>query len=205
MKKSSDTISPFPKADFDVVALAASAGGVTALGTVLMALPPDFPAALLIVLHLNRRHKSLIAEILGRRCNFSVKQAEEGDRLTSTSVYIAPPNKHLLVNPNGSLSLSETGLVHFARPSADLLFESLAFSFKERAIAVVLTGAGMDGSMGIKAIKQMGGTVIAQDEKTSEFFGMPGSAITTGSVDFILPLEEIPQALVTLVMKGENR
>ena len=89
------------------------------------------------------------------------------------------------------------------RPSADLLFESVAASFKERAIAVVLSGTGSDGSMGVRAIKKMGGTVIVQDEKTSEFFGMPGAAMQTGCVDFILPLEEIPSALVTLVVKGE--
>jgi two-component system chemotaxis response regulator CheB len=94
-------------------------------------------------------------------------------------------------------------LVHFLRPSADLLFESVAASYGERAIAVVLTGTGSDGAMGVKAIKKMGGTVIAQDEATAEFFGMPNAAIQSGSVDFVLPLEEIATALVTLVMKGE--
>jgi two-component system chemotaxis response regulator CheB len=84
-----------------------------------------------------------------------------------------------------------------------LLFESVAASYKERAIAVVLTGTGSDGAMGVQAIKKMGGTVIAQDEDTAEFFGMPSAAIQSGSVDFVLPLGEIPTALVTLVMKGE--
>ena len=94
-------------------------------------------------------------------------------------------------------------LVHFVRPSADLLFESVAASYKERAIAVVLSGTGSDGSMGVKAIKKMGGTVIVQDEKSSEFFGMPFAALQTGSVDFILPLDEIPSALLTLVSTGD--
>ena len=89
------------------------------------------------------------------------------------------------------------------RPSADLLFESVAASYKDRSIAVVLSGTGSDGTMGVRAIKKMGGTVIAQDEKTAEFSGMPEAAIRTGSVDFVLPLEEIPAALVTLVAKGE--
>jgi two-component system chemotaxis response regulator CheB len=89
--------------------------------------------------------------------------------------------------------------VHFVRPSADLLFESVAGSYKERAIAVVLTGTGSDGSMGVAAVKKMGGTVIAQEERSAEFSGMPGAAIASGNVDFILRLEEIPDALVKLV------
>jgi len=144
-----------------------------------------------------------MADILSRRTRLEVKQAEEGDRLTPGTVYIAPPNKHLLVNPGGSLSLAQTELVHFVRPSADLLFESVAASFKHRAIAVVLTGTGSDGTMGVQAIKKMGGTVIAQDEATSEFFGMPNAAIATGAVDFVLPLKEIPSALAMLVTTGE--
>jgi two-component system, chemotaxis family, protein-glutamate methylesterase/glutaminase len=107
------------------------------------------------------------------------------------------------VNADSTLSLTQSQLVHFLRPSADLLFESVAASYGERAIAVVLTGTGSDGAMGVQAIKKMGGTVIAQDETTAEFFGMPGAAIQSGSVDFVLPLDEIPTALVTLVMKGE--
>ena len=79
------------------------------------------------------------------------------------------------------------------------LFESVAASFRERSVAVILTGSGSDGAMGVRAVKKMGGTVIAQDEETAEFFGMPAAAIQTGCVDFILPLEEIPPALETLV------
>ena len=126
------------------------------------------------------------------------------DSITPSSmVFTAPPNRHLLLNGDGSLSLTQTELVHFVRPSADLLFESVAASYKDRSIAVVLSGSGGDGSMGVKAIKKMGGTVLAQDQRTSEFFGMPGAAIHSGSVDFVLPLEEIAPALVTLVMKGQ--
>jgi two-component system chemotaxis response regulator CheB len=193
----------FPNAAFDVVALAASAGGLTALSRVLSVLPADFPAAIVVVQHLDPRHRSLMADILSRRTLLRVKQAREGDRLSPGTVYIAPPNRHLLVNPDGTLSLSQSELVHFVRPSADLLFESVAASYKDRTIAVVLTGTGSDGNMGVQAIKKMQGTVIAQDEASAEFFRMPGAAIQTGCVDFILPLDEIPSALVTLVMKGE--
>jgi two-component system chemotaxis response regulator CheB len=117
-------------------------------------------------------------------------------------VFIAPPDRHLLVNPDGRLSLARTELVHFVRPSADLLFESVAASFKDRAIAVVLSGTGSDGVGGIRAIKKMGGTVVAQDEATSEFFGMPGAAIQTGTVDFVLPLDDVAAALTQLVTTG---
>ena len=191
------------RSNFDVVAIATSAGGLKALRLVLAALPSDFPAAIVVVQHLDPRHRSLMADILSRRSALSVKQAEERDKLQPGTVFIAPPNKHLLVNPDGSLSLTQSELVHFVRPSADLLFESVAASFKARAIAVVLTGTGSDGSMGVQAIKKMGGTVLAQDESSSEFFGMPNAAIQTGSVDFILSLGEIPSALVTLVETGE--
>jgi two-component system chemotaxis response regulator CheB len=190
-------------AAFDVVAMAASAGGLTALSQVLAGLPDDFPAAIVVVQHLDPRHPSLMATILSRRTPLHVKQAEEGEHVVVATVYIAPPNRHLLVNPDGTLSLSQSELVHFVRPSADLLFESVAASYRERAIAVVLTGTGSDGVMGVQAIKKMGGTVIAQDEATAEFFGMPGAAIQSGSVDFVLPLDEIPTALIALVLKGE--
>ncbi len=192
------------KAFFEVVALASSAGGLAALGQVLSGLPEDFPAAVVIVQHLDPRHRSLMADILSRRTKLIVCQAREGDVLLHGHVYIAPPNRHLLVIPGGTLSLSQSELVHFVRPSADLLFESVAASYKDRAIAVVLTGTGSDGGMGVQAIKKMGGTVIAQDKESSEFFGMPGTAIQSGVVDFILPLEEIAPALVTLVIQGDG-
>jgi two-component system chemotaxis response regulator CheB len=190
--------------EFEVVAVAASAGGLTALSELLSGLPPGFSASVVIVQHLDPRHRSLMADILSRRTNLEVKQAEEGDRLVPGTVYIAPPDHHLLVNRDGTLSLSQSELVHFVRPSADLLFESVAASYRERAIAVVLTGTGSDGSMGVQAIKKMGGTVIVQDIKTAEFGGMPQAAMETKSVDFVLALDEIAPALITLVMRGAS-
>jgi two-component system, chemotaxis family, protein-glutamate methylesterase/glutaminase len=190
--------------NFDIVALAASAGGLTALIEVLSHLPADFKAAIVVVQHLDPRHPSLMAEILSRRTPLKVIQAKEGDELIPGTVYIAPPNNHLLVNSNGTASLSQSEMVHFLRPSADLLFESLAASYKERAIAVVLTGTGSDGAMGVEAIQKMGGTVIVQDDKSAEFPGMPSAAIKTGNVDFILPLPEISSALITLVMSHSS-
>ena len=186
--------------DFDIVALAASAGGLTALIEVLSDLPINFRVPIVVVQHLDPRHPSLMAEILGRRTPLKVIQAKQGDKLIPGVVYFAPPNNHLLVNSDGTASLSQSEMVHFLRPSADLLFESVAASYKERAIAVVLTGTGSDGAMGVEAIKKMGGTVIVQDDKSAEFPGMPSSAIKTGDVDFVLPLAEISSALITLVM-----
>jgi two-component system chemotaxis response regulator CheB len=183
---------------FDVVALAASAGGLNALTHVLAALPADFPAAVVVVQHLDPRHRSLMADILSRRTALPVSQATEGETIHAGRAYIAPPNRHLLVNADRTLSLTQTELVHFVRPSADLLFESTAASFKDRAIAVVLSGSGRDGAMGVRAIKKMGGTVIVQDAKYAEFTGMPEAASATGAADFVLALDEIAPALQKL-------
>src|SRR5512135_2720684 len=189
---------------FDVVAIAASAGGLNAINIILSHLPASFPATIVIVQHLDPRHRSLMAEILARNTPLHVKQAEADESILPATVYIAPPDQHLLVNSDGTLGLSQSELVHFVRPSADLLFESVAGSHKERAIAVVLTGTGSDGSMGVQAIKKMGGTVICQNLESAEFTGMPLAALQSKCVDFALPLEEIAAALITLVMKGES-
>ena len=187
---------------FDIVAIASSAGGLAALTSMLSALPSDFPAAVLVVQHLDPRHRSLMAEILSRRTALQVIQAVGGEPIEAGTVYVAPPDHHLLANANRTLELAQTELVHFVRPSADLLFESVAAAYRERSIAVVLTGSGSDGAMGVEAIKKMGGTVLAQDESTSEFFSMPSAAIETGKVDFVLPIEEIAPALLSLVVGG---
>lgn len=182
-----------------LVAVAASAGGLNALSQVLSALPLDFPAAITVVQHLDHQRPSLMVDIMQIRTQLKVKQAEHGDVLQPSTVYIAPANKHLLVNQDGTLCLGDAQLVHFVRPSADLLFESVAASFKDRAIAIVLSGTGVDGARGVEAIKEMGGKVIAQDPATSEFVGMPQAAIDTKIVDFVLSLDEISSTLVNLI------
>ncbi|MES1021522.1 chemotaxis protein CheB [Gloeocapsa sp. BRSZ] len=184
---------------FPVVAIGASAGGLKALSEVLSALSADFPAAITVVQHLYPYHPSQMASLLNHRTALTVKEAEQGEQLQLGKVYIAPPNKHLLVTSKGTLCLSDAQMVHFVRPSVDLLFESVAASFQAQAIAVVLTGMGSDGAMGIRAVKQMGGKAIAQDRASAEFFGMPGAAIETGEVDFIVPLQEIATILIRLV------
>jgi two-component system chemotaxis response regulator CheB len=184
---------------YDLVVIAASAGGLAALSAVLTALPAEFPAAVLVVQHLDPHHKSFIDDILRRRTALTVSLGTEGAAISAGCVIVAPPDRHLVVNSTGTVSLSEAALVHFVRPSADLLFESAAASYGDRVIGVVLTGSGHDGDQGVRAIKQGGGTVIAQDENTSQFFGMPGTAIETGAVDLVLPLDEIGPTLIGLV------
>jgi two-component system chemotaxis response regulator CheB len=193
-----DNPGPRPAA-LDVVAVAASAGGLAALSALLAALPAGFAAPIVLVQHLDPRHPSRLAEILGRRTALEVRQAEDGDRLRPGVVFVAPPDRHLVAAPGGVLALTSTERVHLVRPSADILFESVAREFGPRAVAVVLTGSGSDGSRGIRAVKAMRGAVIAQDEATSEHFSMPRASIRTGCVDLVLPLGEIAPRLVALV------
>lgn len=189
---------PRPSDGFDLVVVAASAGGVQALLFLVSELPEGFPLPLVVVQHVDPRHRSLLVEILARRSRLAVRQAAEGTRLEPGTVFVAPAGSHLLVNGDGTLSLSNAGRVHFVRPAADLLFSSAAATHTDRLIAVVLTGTGEDGASGVTAVKKMGGTVLAQDEASSDFFGMPRAAIATGCVDRVLPLAEIPAALEAL-------
>lgn len=184
------------------VALAASAGGLAALTEVLSSLPADFAAPVIVLQHLSPQHHSWLPEILAHRVELPVVQVQGGERLQAGRVYVAPPGLHLLVTPDGLLSLSDLARVRFVRPSADLLFASLAEAWGEGAIAVVLTGTGRDGADGVRAIKDHGGTVIAQDEESAEFFGMPGAAFLTGVVDRVLPLERIASALIEMTTGG---
>jgi two-component system, chemotaxis family, protein-glutamate methylesterase/glutaminase len=188
-----------PAEPYGIVAVAASAGGITALGRVLGGLPAEFPVPVVVVQHLDPRHKTIIAEVLGRRAKEPVVLAQDGERAEPGTIYVAPPNHHLLVEADAVLVLSSSELVHFLRPSADLLFESVAGAYGPRAIACVLTGTGSDGAMGVSAIKSRGGTVIAEDPDLAQFKGMPEAAIATGAVDFILPLDEIAAVIRGLV------
>jgi two-component system chemotaxis response regulator CheB len=190
-----------------VIALAASVGGLKALSVILGGLPADFPAAIAIVMHLSPDHESILAEILNSRTPLEVRQAQTGDILRHSSVFVAPPNHHLFVANDGRLELSSSAAekVHHARPSAEPLFASVAEVYQKNAIAVVLTGGDGDGSFGVQIIKERGGQVIAQDRPTSQDFSMPETAIKTGDVDFILPLNKIAPKLIELVGAGSER
>lgn len=188
---------------YEIVAMGASAGGIRALEKILAGLPADLPVPVLIVQHLDPRHRSLMAEIMQRSSKMKVKEAVAEEEIRPSVVYIAPPNRHMLV-ADGHISLTSTAFVHFSRPSIDLLFESVAATYGDTSIGIILSGTGRDGAMGMKAIKEKGGTTIAQDQATSEHFGMPDAAIATGIVDFILPVYDIARAIIELTTSKED-
>ena len=189
-----------PTDPFGVVVIASSLGGIAALSEVLSALPANFPAPIIIVQHLQPAYKSQLDEILNRRTPLHVKWAEQGECLCAGNVYLAPADNHVVIVPPGIVTLSHAEKVQFVRPSANPLFDSVAAYYGERAIAVVLTGAGSDGASGVQSIKYCGGKVLVQNMRTSQSFGMPGAALRTGCVDFTLSLRVIARALVSLVM-----
>lgn len=191
-----------PDAGVGVVALAASIGGLKAFSRVLAGLSGDFPAPIVLVQHICPDRPSLMAEILAHRTGLRVKQAEEGEALQPGTIYTPMPGRHLIVKGDHTLSLPGTPKVQFVRPSADVLFGSVAATFGDRAIAVVLTGSLCDGSEGVRAIRRRGGFVIAQDGKTAECPEMPQAAVETRKVDLVLPLAHIAFALEALASHG---
>jgi two-component system chemotaxis response regulator CheB len=194
------SLSPSPYAAFDVVVMTASLGGIQASIQVLSHLPAGFPVPIILVQHLLATAESHLAELLEKRTPLSVQWAKSRESLRAGTVYIAPPDRHVLVSKPGLLTLSAGREEQFVRPSANVLFASAARCYRERALAVVLTGAGSDGARGVQAIKQQGGRVLVQNMSTSKAFSMPSAALQTGCVDFALSLQAMAPALVTLVM-----
>lgn len=182
-----------------VVGIAASRGGVKALSALLAALPASFGAAVVVVQHLAPNFPSHLPEVLQLHTALVVAAAGDGDILRTGWVAVAPPNRHVCVSDDSHLALSDAPAETGVRPSADVLFRSLADVFGGRAIAVVLTGSGRDGAAGIRAVKERGGVTIAQDQGSSECWDMPGAAVGTGCVDHLLPLSEIAGALERFV------
>jgi len=171
-----------------------------ALGFVLGQLPPEFPAPILVVQHLSERSVYLILEHLAQRSKLPVSIAVSGEPLAPGRVYLAPPDRHLLVAAGDRLQLLDGPRVKFCRPAAEPLFTSVAGTYRERALGLVLSGCNTDGAAGTQAIKWMGGRVLAQDPATARAAGMPRAAIATGLVDHVVPLDRIPHALVALTM-----
>jgi two-component system CheB/CheR fusion protein len=184
-----------------VVGIGASAGGLSALERLVERLSVDTPASFIIVQHLSPEHKSLMAEILGRRTRLQVREAEDGIVLEPRVIYLVPPRKNIEV-VGRALHFRERAGPHAINLPVDLLLRSLAADVGPRAVAVVLSGTGSDGRVGVEAVKAAGGTVIVQSPTTARFDGMPLAAIATGTADAVLPPEEIADRLEA-VFRGD--
>jgi two-component system chemotaxis response regulator CheB len=187
-----------PVARPELVAIGASLGGPRALAALLRALPAAFPAPIAVVQHIADGFTEGLANWLGQESRLEVREARDRDVLRPGLVLLAPTGRHLVVS-QGVARLSDAPPVDSFRPSVTPLFRSAAEAYGSRACGVVLTGMGRDGAEGLKVLKRAGGHTIAQDEATSAVYGMPRAAIETGAVDQVLPLDEIPRALVELV------
>jgi two-component system chemotaxis response regulator CheB len=187
-----------------IVFVAASAGGVKALIQIVSDLPLNFPLPMVIVLHLDPKHVSVLPQVLARNTKLRTEHVVDGDKLRLGTIFIAPPDWHVLIQKDGTLSLSHSAPVHHTRPAADRLFQSAAESYGSNSIAVVLTGMGRDGAAGIQAIKKNGGVVIAQDPQPASHPEMHSAAIETKMVDYVLPLEEIIPKLLQPTRKDRS-
>ena len=188
-----------------LVTIAASAGGIPAIRQVLSALPSDYPAPIAIVQHRTEHQPDLLVKVLARSSRLPVSRAVPGERLEPGHVYLAPARQHLVVRPDGRFDTVDGRKIRHLRSSANPLFETAAEVVGSGVIAVVLTGGDSDATDGVQAVKAAGGTVIAQDEGSSECFSMPRSAIHTGAVDYVLPVDQIGPALVRLTRGGAER
>src|SRR3989338_1596752 len=178
-----------------IVAIAVSTGGPRILQQILKNLPKEFPCGIVIVQHISDGFLEGLVEWLNSSCAIKVKAAQDREAIKPGVAYIAPCCLQMRVDEEKRIRLSDENSYDGHKPSGSVLLESVARSYKQGAIGVILSGIGADGAMGIKAIKEMGGKTIAQDEKTSVVFGMPKVAIEMGVVDDVLPIEEIPEAI----------
>lgn len=182
----------------EVVAIGASAGGVEALKTVLSSFKVPSQLSVLVVLHFHPEGPNLLPEIYRDVCEFQIKEAESGEPMLPETIYIAPPDYHLSAEENHTLSLSTEGAVNFSRPSIDVLMESVAVSFGEKAVGILLTGANHDGAKGMMKIHEAGGITLVQDPSEAEYPIMPESAIALFKPLKVLPLNEMSQLLIRL-------
>ncbi|HKI33965.1 MAG TPA: chemotaxis-specific protein-glutamate methyltransferase CheB [Gemmataceae bacterium] len=189
---------PAPRAS--LVAIATSTGGPAALHRLLSRLPGDFPSPVLVVQHNAPGFMGGLVRWLDGSCDLTVKVAEQGERLRAHTVYLAPDERHLGVSAHGTALLSGAPPVGGFRPSGTYLFESAARACGSSVVALILTGMGEDGVEGLRAVRQAGGQVIAQDEDSSVVWGMPGAAVAAGLADSVLPLDTIPIRLMELVI-----
>ena len=183
---------------YKAIVMGVSSGGLTALKNLLPLLPKDFSIPIMIVQHLGVYSESYWIKMLDSISNLHVKEADEKETLQKGCVYIAPPNYHLLVESDNTLSLSTEQKVNFARPSIDVLFDSAAEVYRDKLIGIILTGSNNDGTAGMKKIKENSGLTIVQDPKTAESPFMPLSVINTIKPDYILSLKKTAALLIDL-------
>ncbi|KAB0662567.1 chemotaxis response regulator protein-glutamate methylesterase, partial [Burkholderia territorii] len=184
-----------------LVAIGASAGGPTALTALLRALPADFPAALVIVQHVDQAFALGMAEWLDGYTRLPVRVAREGSVPRAGEVLLAATNDHLYMSPRGVLGYTRHPAETPYRPSIDVFFNSVADGWQGDALGVLLTGMGRDGALGLKAMRAKGCYTIAQDEATSAVYGMPKAAAAIGAASAILPLERIAPQLISRVTR----
>jgi two-component system, chemotaxis family, CheB/CheR fusion protein len=182
------------KDDFYIVGIGASAGGLQALRTLFSGMPPNPGYACVVVVHLAPDHESRLVELLQPYTQMPVQQVRKTVPLKPNHVYVIPPNANLN-SIDTHLRLSELEARRVERATVDHFLRSLAATHDGRAVGVILTGAGSDGSLGIRLIKECGGLTIAQDPHEAEYDSMPLSAITTGTVDLVLPVREVPNEI----------
>jgi two-component system chemotaxis response regulator CheB len=181
----------------ELVVIGASLGGPRALATLLRGLTREFPA-IAVVQHIADGFTAGLASWLAQESRLDVREAEDGEPLRPGRVLLAPTGRHLVVG-KGLAHLSDAAAVDTFKPSVTPLFLSAARAYGARCCGVILTGMGRDGADGMKALKESGAHTIAQDEASSAVFGMPRAAIELGAIDRVLPLEDIPRALLEVV------
>jgi two-component system chemotaxis response regulator CheB len=182
-----------------VVVMGTSLGGLKALEVVLRELAIDFPLPIAVVQHRGIEVQDQLSLLLQLHCALPVSEANDKEPMNGGHVYLAPPDYHLLVD-DGRFALSTEARVLHARPSIDVLFESAADCYRDRVLALLLTGASADGTYGAARIRSRGGRVLAQDPATAEAPLMPRAAIEAGAVDEVLPLGQIGAYLNTVTM-----
>ena len=180
---------------FQVVAIGSSTGGPKALHKVLSQLPVDFPSGILVVQHISAGFTSGLVSWLDRTSQVSVKEAEEGDKIQPGVVFIAPHDFHMMVVSGGRIRLNKALPIKGHRPSANVLFSSVAKVYNKNSIGVVLTGMGEDGATGLVEMRKSGSKTIVQDEESSVIFGMPKVAIEMGAAEEVLPIDKIGKFL----------
>jgi two-component system chemotaxis response regulator CheB len=191
-----------------LVAIGISTGGPQALEFVLAQLPPDFLGTIVIVQHMPENFTDMFARRLDELCSLRVKEAQSGDALQAGRVLICPGNRHIKVKRlamGDVVVLSDEGRVNGHRPSADILFRSVAEEFGPQAIAIIMTGMGDDGAEGVGAVKKAGGLTIAQSEESCVVYGMPKVAIERGYATRVVPLDVLPSTLQALCGRNESK